>query len=523
MAGNRASPRRPHQGGDGRAAAAERLLHGGRQRRRVEIDGLRPHLDADLRRPADRIGRRDRRRPSNPNIIYVGSGEGLQRPDLSTGDGIYKSTDAGQDLDAPRPARRPADPADHRRPEQPRSAVRRRARPPLRAERGARRLPLDRRRPHVPEGPLQGRGHRRGRRRVRPVERRITSTPCCGQARQGPWENGAFSGPGSGLFKSDRRRQHVAAADEGPADLRTRDSAASASPSRRAIRSGCTPPCEARRTAGSTDRTTRGESWHARQRETARRRRRAATTSPRSRSHPKNPDIVFTCEHRDVEVHRRRQDVHGAARRARRRRLPPHLDQPEQPDIMLMRRRPGRDRHGQRRRRRGAAGTTSRRRSSTTSAPTTRSRTGSAAASRRAARRASQSRGDDGQITFRDWHPVGVEEYGYVAPDPLDPDIVYGGKVIALRPAHRPGADMSRRRRAQGRPYRVVRTPPCSSRRSIRTRCTSPSNTLWKTTSGGPGLDADQPRSHARRRGTVPANVGKLQGTRRRRGRRSAA
>ena len=40
-----------------------------------------------------------------------------------------------------------------------------------------------------------------------------------------------------------------------------------------------------------------------------------------------------------------------------------------------------------------------------------------------------QSRGDDGQITFREWSPVGVEEYGYVAPDPLDPDIVYGGKV----------------------------------------------------------------------------------------------
>ena len=31
--------------------------------------------------------------PSDPNIIYVGSGEGLQRPDLATGDGVYKSTD----------------------------------------------------------------------------------------------------------------------------------------------------------------------------------------------------------------------------------------------------------------------------------------------------------------------------------------------------------------------------------------------------------------------------------------------
>src|ERR1041385_3061447 len=34
--------------------------------------------------------------PSDPNIVYAGSGEGLQRPDLSVGDGVYKSTDAGR-------------------------------------------------------------------------------------------------------------------------------------------------------------------------------------------------------------------------------------------------------------------------------------------------------------------------------------------------------------------------------------------------------------------------------------------
>src|SRR5213075_111321 len=33
---------------------------------------------------------------SNPDILYVGSGEGLHRPDLSIGDGIYKSTDGGK-------------------------------------------------------------------------------------------------------------------------------------------------------------------------------------------------------------------------------------------------------------------------------------------------------------------------------------------------------------------------------------------------------------------------------------------
>ena len=34
--------------------------------------------------------------PSDPNVVYVGSGEGLQRPDLSTGDGIYRSANGGK-------------------------------------------------------------------------------------------------------------------------------------------------------------------------------------------------------------------------------------------------------------------------------------------------------------------------------------------------------------------------------------------------------------------------------------------
>ncbi len=36
------------------------------------------------------------------------------------------------------------------------------------------------------------------------------------------------------------------------------------------------------------------------------------------------------------------------------------------------------------------------------------------------------SRGNDGEITYREWHPVAVIEYGYVAPDPLHPEIVFG-------------------------------------------------------------------------------------------------
>jgi photosystem II stability/assembly factor-like uncharacterized protein len=43
---------------------------------------------------------------------------------------------------------------------------------------------------------------------------------------------------------------------------------------------------------------------------------------------------------------------------------------------------------------------------------------------------ATASRGDYGSITFRDWHPIGAGESGYIAPDPADPNIVYGGSTF---------------------------------------------------------------------------------------------
>lgn len=38
------------------------------------------------------------------------------------------------------------------------------------------------------------------------------------------------------------------------------------------------------------------------------------------------------------------------------------------------------------------------------------------------------SRGNDGEITFHDWHPVNIQEYGEAAPDPKSPDLVYGSE-----------------------------------------------------------------------------------------------
>ncbi len=86
------------------------------------------------------------------------------------------------------------------------------------------------------------------------------------------------------------------------------------------------------------------------------------------------------------------------------------------------------------------------------------------------------SRGNDGQITFREWHPVGAAEYAYVAPDPLNPRYVYGGGMG--------GNTISRWDRVTGEvahfgpqgAFRHVRTFPVlfSAERSARALCGIP-------------------------------------------------
>src|SRR2546425_1250575 len=43
------------------------------------------------------------------------------------------------------------------------------------------------------------------------------------------------------------------------------------------------------------------------------------------------------------------------------------------------------------------------------------------------------SRSDYGEISFREWHSVGVFEYGYIAVDPLDPNILYGARLTRTK------------------------------------------------------------------------------------------
>src|SRR5436853_815211 len=139
--------------------------------------------------------------PSDPNVIYVGSGEGLQRPDLSTGDGIYKSTDAGkswQHLGLRDGQQIPMIAVDPRDPNRLFVAVL--GHPyGANAERGIFRSTdggktFDK---------VLYRDENTGAIDVAidPSDPRVVYAALWEQ-RMGPWENGVFTGPGSGVYKS---------------------------------------------------------------------------------------------------------------------------------------------------------------------------------------------------------------------------------------------------------------------------------------------------------------------------------
>jgi hypothetical protein len=75
--------------------------------------------------------------PSDPNVIYVGTGESQLREDLTFGTGMYRSTDAGQSWQHLGLVDDAADHRHHRRPARPRPRLRLRHRPRLRPQRGS--------------------------------------------------------------------------------------------------------------------------------------------------------------------------------------------------------------------------------------------------------------------------------------------------------------------------------------------------------------------------------------------------
>ena len=397
--------------------------------------------------------------PSDPNVIYVGSGEGLQRPDLSVGDGIYKSTDAGRTWthlglrDGQQIAQILVDPRDA----EPR--LRRRPRPPVRPQRGARRLPLDRRRRDVEEGALPGREHRRDGPGLRPRERRHRVRGAVGGAA------GAVGGErrlvtlsaNNGLYRSTDGGATWARFGTGLPD--GRGSRGPHRPRRvgRASRGGCTPSRPTARSRGSTGATTaaptggsstatracgsgtatsaksrwtrrtptsstsatsrRGRAPTAARTSSASRARRAATTRTGCGSTPNDPRMMLLAGDQGACVSVNGGDTWSS-----------WYNQPTAQfyHVITDNQFPYRVYGGQQ-------------------------ESGSAWV---------LSRGNDGQITFGDWHPVGAQEYGYVAPDPLHPNIVLRRQGDPVRHGDGRRAGRWRRSAPRGPTWRFVRTAP---------------------------------------------------------------
>lgn len=101
------------------------------------------------------------------------------------------------------------------------------------------------------------------------------------------------------------------------------------------------------------------------------------------------------------------------------------------------------------------------------------------------------SRGNDGEITFHDWHPVNIQEYGEAAPDPKNPDIVYGSsRTNVTRHDRRTGQTKNvgpnlQAADASGRTYgRNVRTMPLEWSPVNSNLLFYASNAVWKTLDG---------------------------------------
>ena len=440
--------------------------------------------------------------PSDPSVIYVCSGEGLQRPDLSTGDGIYRSTDGGKTWrnvglrDAQQIGSVIIDPKDPNR--------------VFVAALGH------------PYGPNEERGVYRSTdggatwKRVLYKDEntgaiQVAFDPANSQivyadlwaGRQGPWENGAWQGPESGLFKStdggNTWRKLTAGLPTFEQGLgRIGFDISRNNPNILYATVDANP-----QQGGVYRSDDAGESWRKISGD-ARLWGRGSDFAE-IKIHPKNPETVFIANigsYKSTDGGKTWVGFKGAPGGDDYHRL---WINPDNPDIMLF----GADQ--------GATITVNGGEtwSSWYNQPTAQmyhvitdnrwpywvysgqQESGSEAVT---------SRSDYGAITWRDWRTVGVEEYGYVAPDPLNPNITYGGKITKYDWATGQTQNIAPEAMRGGK-YRFLRTAPVIFSPVDQKTLYYAGNVLFKTLDGGRSWDVISP-DLSREKWDVPENIG---------------